>query len=54
MAIFKGHNSECDLQQDIMLFDVSWFMYVRFLVHMQKEESKVNIAGNMVSIQFLV
>ena len=45
MAIFKGHNSECDLQQDIMLFDVSWFMYVRFLVHMQKEESKVNIAG---------
>ena len=27
------------------LFDVSWLMYVRFLVHMQKEESKVNIAG---------
>ena len=45
MAVFKGHNSECDLQQEIMLFDVSWLMYVRFLVHMQKEESKVNIAG---------
>ena len=45
VAVFKGHNSECDLQQDIMLFDVSWLMYVRFLVHMQKEESKVNIAG---------
>ena len=44
-AVFKGHNSECDLQQDIMSFDVSWLMYVRFLVHMQKEESKVNIAG---------
>ena len=45
MAIFKGHNSECDLQQDIMLFDVSWLMYVRFLVHMQKEESKMDITG---------
>ena len=45
MAVFKGHNSECDLQQGIMLFDVSWLMYVRLLVHMQKEESKVNIAG---------
>ena len=45
VAVFKGHNSECDLQQDIMLFDVSWLMYVRFLVHMQKEESKVNITG---------
>ena len=45
MAVFKGHNSECDLQQDIMLFDVSWFMYIRSLVHMQKEENKVNIAG---------
>ena len=45
MAVFKGHNSECDLQQDIMLFDVSWLMYVRFLVHMQKEGSKVKIAG---------
>ena len=41
-----------------MLFDVIWLMYVRFLVHMQKEKSKVNIAGagtdNMVSVQFLV
>ena len=36
---------KCDLQQDIMLFDVSWLMYVRFLVHMQEEESKVNIRG---------
>ena len=45
VAVFKGQNSECDLQQDIMLFDVSCLMYVRFLVHMQKEESKVNIAG---------
>ena len=45
VVVFKGHDSECDLQQDIMLFDVSWLKYVRFLVHMQKEESKVNIAG---------
>ena len=45
MAIFKGHNSECDLQQDIMLFDVGWLLFVRFLVHMQKEDNKVNIAG---------
>ena len=45
MAVFKGHNSECDLQQEIMLFDVSWLMYVRFLVHMQTEESEVNTAG---------
>ena len=45
MAVFKRHNSECDLQQDVMLFDFSWVMYVRFVVHMQKEESKVNIAG---------
>ena len=44
VAIFKGLNSECDLQQD-MLFGVNRLMYVRFLVHMQKEESKVNIAG---------
>ena len=29
VADFKGHNSECDLQQDIMLFDVSWLMYVK-------------------------
>ena len=27
VAVFKGHNSECDLQQDIMLFEVSWLMY---------------------------
>ena len=45
MAVFKGHNSECDLQQDIMLFDLSWLMYVRFIVHMQKEESEGNTAG---------
>ena len=45
MAVFNGHNSECDLQQDIMLFDVIWLMYVRFLIHMQKEKRKVNIAG---------
>ena len=45
MAIFEGHNSEYDLQQDIMLFDVSWLMYVTYLVHMQKEESKMNILG---------
>ena len=43
-AVFKGYSCKCDLQQD-MLFDVSWLMYVRFLVHMQKEESKVNITG---------
>ena len=47
VAVFKGHNSECDLQQNIMTFDVSWLMYVRLLVHMQKEESKVNIAGTV-------
>ena len=45
LAVFKGHNSECDLQQDIVLFDISWLMYVKFLVHMQKEEGKVLIAG---------
>ena len=45
VAVFKGHNCECDLQQDIMLFDVSWLMYVRFSVHFQKEVSKVNITG---------
>ena len=45
MAVFKGHQYECDLQQDVMLFDVTWFKYVRFLVHMQNEKSKVNIAG---------
>ena len=26
VGVFKGHNSESDLQQDIMLFDVSWLM----------------------------
>ena len=26
VAVFKGHNSERDLQQDIMLLDVSWLM----------------------------
>ena len=45
VVVFKGHNSKCHLQQDVILFDVSWLMYVRFLVHMQKEESKVNFAG---------
>ena len=30
-----------------MLFDVSWLMYIGFLVHMQKEESKMNIAGTV-------
>ena len=44
MAIFKGKYSECDLQQHIMLFYDSWLMYVRFLVHMQREESEMNIA----------
>ena len=41
----RDDNCKCDLQQDIMLFDVSWIMYVRFLVYMQKEERKVNITG---------
>ena len=41
VTVFKVHNSECDLHQDIMLFDVSWLMCVRFLVQTQKEESKV-------------
>ena len=45
VAVFKGHSCKCDLQQDIMSFDVTWLMYVRFLVHMQEEESKVNIRG---------
>ena len=58
VAVFKGSNCKCDLQQDqqyVTLFEVSWLMYVRFLVYMQKEESKVNITvgHNMVSIQFL-
>ena len=26
VAVFKGHNSECDLQQDIMLFHVNCLM----------------------------
>ena len=47
MAIFTGHNIKCDLQQDIILFDVSWLMYLRFLVHMQKEESKLNITATV-------
>ena len=45
MTVFKRRNSECGVQQDIMLFDVIWLMYVRFLVHIQKEKSKMNIAG---------
>ena len=28
-----------------MLFDVIWLMFVRFLVHIQNENSKANIAG---------
>ena len=34
-----------DLQQEFMLFDVSWLKQVRFLVHMETEEGKVNITG---------
>ena len=30
MAVFKGHNCKCDLQQDIMLFDVSWLCTSEF------------------------
>ena len=45
MVVFKGHNYKYDLQQDIILFDVSLLMYIRFLVHMQKEKDKLNIAG---------
>ena len=45
VPVFKEHNCKCDLQQDIMLFDFSWLMYARLLVHMQKEESKVSITG---------
>ena len=45
VAVFKRHNSECDLQQDITLFNVIWLTCVRFLVHIQKEKNKVNIAG---------
>ena len=45
VAVFKGHNSEYDSQQDIMSFGISWIMYVRFLFHMQKDKSKVNIGG---------
>ena len=33
------------LQQDVVLFDVIWLMFVRFLVHIQNENSKANIAG---------
>ena len=45
MTVLKKQNSECDLEQDIMLFHVIWLMYVRFLVYAQKEKSKVNIKG---------
>ena len=45
VAVFKAHNAQFDLQQDIMVFEVSWLMYVRFLVHMQGGKSKVNIVG---------
>ena len=41
VAVFKGHNCKCDLERD------TWFDIctsdVRLLVHMEKEESKVNI-----------
>ena len=45
VAIFKVHNCKCDLQEDIILFHISWHIYIRPLVHTQKEESKVNITG---------
>ena len=32
-----------DLQQDVMLFDVSWLMHVRFLIHMQKDAAALKI-----------
>ena len=44
MTLFKGRHDLCiyDLQLDVMLFDVSYLKNVRFLVHLQKEEIKVN------------
>ena len=30
-----------------LLCEVSWLMYVRFLVHMQREEGKVNITDGI-------
>ena len=45
VVVFKGHNCKCDLQQDIMLYHVSWLVYFSLSAHMQKIESKVNIAG---------
>ena len=47
MAVLKGHNRKYDLQHDVMLCEVSWLMYVRFLVHMQREEGKVNITDGI-------
>ena len=47
MTLFKSSLQLIIIQQDIMLFDVSWLMYIGFLVHMQKEESKMNIAGTV-------
>ena len=41
VAVFKVHNCKCD----IILFEVSWHIYIKTLVHTQKEESKVNITG---------
>ena len=43
--VFKGHNCKSDLQQEIMLFDVSWLVCVRFLVPMPKGQCKVNMMG---------
>ena len=45
VAVFKVHTCKCDLQENIILFDVSWHIYIKTLVHTQKEGSKVNITG---------
>ena len=41
----KSHITPNKLQYDIMLFDVSWIIYIRFSTHMQKEEYTVNTTG---------
>ena len=39
------YNGENTSKNVIIIRDVIWLMYIRFLVHMQKEKSKMNIAG---------
>ena len=40
VTVFKVHNSECDLHQDIMLFDVSWLITSDFQSKRRKKKVK--------------